>query len=77
MKKRVMILIIFCAGILFSSRNNTVYAKQPTIQYVSAIDVMPYSADYEWIYKVENGKVYRRLYDNKNQCWVGDWELCP
>lgn len=30
-----------------------------------------------YLYKTENGKVYRRLYDFVNQKWIGDWELCP
>ncbi len=30
-----------------------------------------------YIYKTENGKLYRRLYDFVNQKWLSDWELCP
>ena len=70
-----MILIIFCAVILFSSKNITVYAKQSFIQHETYTDITPYSNNYEWRYKVENGKMYRRLYDNRNGCWIGGWEL--
>ena len=75
--KKAMILTIFCVGILFSAVNVTVYAKQPPIQYAATNDIAPYSTNYEWIYKSENGSVYRRLYDNTNHCRIGDWELCP
>ncbi len=27
----------------------------------------------EWIYKVEDGKVYRRLYNASTGEWIGDW----
>lgn len=77
MKKRARILTILCVGILFSARNTTVYAKQPLTQYAAAFDIAPYSINYEWRYKLENGKLYRRLYDLTNRCWVGGWELCP
>lgn len=30
-----------------------------------------------YVYKTENGKLYRRLYDFANQKWLGNWELCP
>lgn len=77
MKKRAIILTVFCAGILFSAGNITAYAKQPFIQYSADVGIEPYSASYEWRYKDEDGKLYRRLYDKTNQRWVGGWELCP
>lgn len=27
----------------------------------------------EWHYKVEDGKIYRRLYNASTASWVGDW----
>lgn len=29
----------------------------------------------EWITKVENGKIYRRLYNHSTGEWIGDWIL--
>lgn len=33
------------------------------------------SAIIEYRYKVIDGKLYRRLYNYTEQCWVGEWEL--
>ena len=27
----------------------------------------------EWRYKLENGRVYKRLYNYTKQKWIGDW----
>lgn len=34
-----------------------------------------YSAIIEYRYKAEGTKLYRRLYNYTEQCWVGDWEF--
>lgn len=40
--------------------------------------VMPQYDVIEWRYKVENGKLYRRLYNYGINDWVGEWEyVCP
>ena len=41
-------------------------------------EVMPMHATIEWRWKVENGNVYRRLYNYTINAWVGEWEyVCP
>ena len=30
-----------------------------------------------WKYKIENGHLYRRLFDYTTGEWIGDWELVP
>lgn len=30
----------------------------------------------EWVYKVENGVVYRRMYNHSTGEWIGDWIRC-
>ena len=32
-----------------------------------------YKDEYTWYYKKENGKLYKRKYNNSAQQWVGDW----
>lgn len=32
-----------------------------------------YKDEYTWYYKTENGKLYKRKYNNSAQQWVGDW----
>lgn len=36
--------------------------------------IMPYKDDIEWRYKVENGNLYRRLYNYMTNAWIGPWE---
>lgn len=50
-------------------------AAAPTV--IGAGAITPYSAIIDWRYKVEDGRLYRRLYNYTEQCWVGDWILCP
>lgn len=26
-----------------------------------------------WVYKEDNGKLYKRLWNSTNACWIGDW----
>lgn len=41
-------------------------------------EASPNYAIIEWRYKIENGKVYRRLYNYTVNNWVGEWEyVCP
>ncbi|MCM1088487.1 MAG: hypothetical protein NC419_10040 [Muribaculaceae bacterium] len=83
MKKLLFIATGLFTSILLSGGNITVYAQQPyTVSVTNTIstginNAAPYSINYEWRYKIENGKFYRRLYDIRNQRWIGDWELVP
>lgn len=38
--------------------------------------VSPCADILEWRYKIENYKVYKRLYNRSTGEWVGDWILC-
>ncbi len=35
--------------------------------------VTPRSDIKKWVYKVENGKIYKRLYNASTASWIGDW----
>ncbi len=39
----------------------------------SGATVQPYSNVYKYVYKVEDGKLYKRLYNTSTHTWVGDW----
>ncbi len=43
----------------------------PTELYENS--VTPRSDIKEWIYKVENGKIYKRLYNSSTDTWLTDW----
>jgi hypothetical protein len=35
--------------------------------------LMPYADITEWRFKIENGKMYKRLYNCSTREWIGDW----
>lgn len=43
----------------------------PVEQYENS--VTPRSHLIEWVYKVEDGKIYKRLYNASTATWLGDW----
>lgn len=41
-------------------------------------EVRPYSDIIQYRYKIENAKLYRRLYNYSTNTWLGQWEyVCP
>ncbi len=36
---------------------------------------VPYSDIIEWRFKIEDGKMYQRLYNYSTRNWIGDWIL--
>ena len=38
--------------------------------------IQPRQDKIDWVYKSENGRVYRRLFNFSKNEWVGDWILC-
>lgn len=45
--------------------------SSPMAQYGASVS--PLSDNLTWIYKVENGKRYKRLYNATTNKWIGDW----
>ncbi len=74
MKRKALRSLITLAGAacfslaLFCTPVATLPAKaaQPEV-------AVPYKNFIEYRYKIENGKVYKRLYNYSNGDWVGDW----
>lgn len=89
MKKNFFMFL--CIATLFTTGSFPSHAKQitnsiatPPIETKSlpthnktANAITPYSIDTEWRYMTVGNKTYRRLYDLRNNCWIGDWELVP
>ena len=74
------ILLLTAAILLSTSATPTlnVSAKENVsiVSYQSST-VAPLSENIGWRYKVENGNLYKRLYNYSMSQWVGDWILCP
>lgn len=65
---RCCVLLILCAVMLGSSSMNGVFAKQQREESILERNTV-------WVYKTENGKNYKRLYDENVQKWLTDWIL--
>lgn len=64
---------------LTCSYGMTAQASEPVaaVSVVAEEAAAPRSAIIDWRYKGVDGKLYKRLYNYTEQCWVGDWILCP
>lgn len=73
MKKTIRILAVIIAMTCIFSGTAFAQEKEVAVEKSSSIaraDVIKY------VYKVENEKLYRRLYNYSKDTWLGDWELC-
>lgn len=65
------------ATMLACSYGTGVKACETVNTVATAEAITPRSAIIGWRYKGENGRIYRRQYNYTEQCWIGEWELCP
>jgi len=68
-----------CAGILAAVIFMPVKSNAQEIATYAIVEentINPMGAQQIWVYKNENGKKYRRLWDAKYKKWLTDWILC-
>ena len=65
MKKTIRILAVIIAMTCIFSGTAFAQEKEVAVEKSSSI-----------ARAVENGKLYRRLYNYSKDTWLGDWELC-
>ena len=73
MKKMVFVLaasMMVCSGIL------TVPSYEAYAMANGSEAVMPMADKLEWKYKIENGIMYKRLYNRTTGKWIGNWIRC-
>ncbi|MSS01199.1 hypothetical protein [Floccifex porci] len=46
---------------------------QPVFAQENISQIEPRSDVIDWRYKMENGKLYKRLYNFTKEQWIGDW----
>lgn len=70
MKLKLLLLTMICCIV-----TSTPVMATPDISLTAITDasINPTSEVLEWRYKIENGKLYKRLYNNTTESWVGDW----
>lgn len=69
-------LMLLCSSSIVSQACETTVPERPEAKTMEE-GIAPHSAIIDWRYKIENGKLYRRQYNYTEQCWIGEWELCP
>lgn len=80
LKKCILFSVSVCSLslMLVGTCGISVHANEVSPKIVSSEEgFAPHSAMIEWRYKDVNGVLYRRLYNYTEQCWVGEWEVCP
>lgn len=69
-KKIVVMGGLFCFGLsILCCPSTTITAQASTDTSI----VEPNSDILLWRYKIEDGKMYKRLYNSSTGNWVGDW----
>ncbi len=48
-------------------------ATSVPVKAAEATTVQPFSDKIEWRFKIEDGKIYKRLFNYSTISWVGDW----
>ena len=69
MKLKLLLLSMICC--IFTSI--PVMATTISTTSIPSESISPSSDVLEWRYKIEDGKFYKRLYNNTTASWVGDW----
>ena len=80
LKKGILFSVSVCSLslMLVGTCGISVHANEVSPKIVSSEEgIAPHSAMIEWRYKDVNGVLYRRLYNYTEQCWFGEWEVCP
>lgn len=80
LKKNVLFAVsaLSLSFVLISSWGISAHASEAVEKTaVSEEGIEPHSPMIEWRYKDIDGVLYRRLYNYRDQCWVGEWEVCP
>ncbi|GAB6110130.1 hypothetical protein [Fusibacter bizertensis] len=75
MKKKIIYVILFTTIILSSHSNISQAYNYGNNNSSDASIITPFSDIIEWRYKVDNGKLYKRLYNSTKDTWIGDWIL--
>lgn len=75
MKNFFKIFLILLISITISANIGIQANAQPILTNNNTSSVSPLAAIIEWRYKVENGKLYKRLFNYTTEQWVGEWIL--
>ncbi len=66
--KKILASIFLCTLTLFTA--SPIYAQD---SIPSVVNIEPRKDILQWIYKTENGKIYKRLWNASKNRWDSDW----
>lgn len=66
----LMLLPVMCMGILLMPQQEA-YAMADSEEAI-----MPLADVIVWKYKIVDGVMYKRQYNQTKKCWVGNWIKC-
>lgn len=69
------LLVVSFLGVQVSATSLT-SAQIVAIKNENSATIQPRQDKIDWVYKSENGRVYRRLFNFSKNEWIGDWEVC-
>ena len=74
MKNKLLLTLVtfYCSLNLFSLQINMHTYANPQVLLLQNMIVSPLQIQYRWHYMQKNGKIYKRLYNETNQEWVGN-----
>lgn len=75
MKKNIMAFILLTVLIMSSITNVSQAYSYEKIGISDSSIISPLADILEWRYKVDNGKLYKRLYNATEDTWIGQWIL--
>lgn len=71
----VLFLTISFISLSYLPSNATTIEEQSMLTTNSEYSIVPFKDHLIWKYKLINGKMYRRLYNNTTKQWIGNWIL--
>lgn len=69
--KLVAIASVFCMAFAILCSPAAALPVQAAVSQEPGI--MPMSDAISWMFKKQNGKLYKRLYNHSTATWIGDW----
>ena len=74
LRKVALQLLLISAFGLMLLRPMPVSAQPMEVVKEGVVSIVPFADIIEWRYKMENGILYRRLYNLTKGFWIGEWE---
>ncbi len=74
MRKSISILLV--SIVVWCSSNLVQVSSDQMKNTEQEIIIGPKKDDIRYVYEIQGGEIYKRLYNYSKNKWVGDWILC-